>query len=402
MITDKALANKISSQLNSGYWEVDKKYFFNKASGLRYASSIKAPHVYYHFFDDIFRAEDWSTEPSESLDELYAERARQIRDKYDYIMLSVSGGSDSMNMLYAFLNNGLKVDEIVTYYPVSAIDKLLPTFDFDEKAPVNVMFEYNAAFVPQMEKISKTHPAIKITVLDHTDSVINTIGGANAHKFDMAGLTMGPGAAGPLMVVDHLRKLNKPNSAIIIGIDKPRVVYCPTTDRFATYFQDFHSLWGGVSDDAFSGFKPTVEYFYYASEFPKLLRKQSHVIKRAMLPIIRGSAGNAVPDYADLHQRWRTWPYDIFIVQHNFFENLLYPTTHNPRIFQAAKPSSMFFAEANNWFTHSSLTDDRLKSFYDGQIAEFVSGIDDHYLYRVKGGRIGGFAPIGTKLMFLE
>jgi hypothetical protein len=401
MLTDKSVVNKIAAQINSGYWEVDQKYFFNKAECLRYASRIKTRDVQYHFFDEIFTASDWSVEPSESLDELYAERARQIRDKYDYIMLSISGGSDSMNMLYAFLNNGLKVDEIVTFYPVTAIEKLLPTFDFDESNKVNVMFEYNMAFLPQIEKISKSHPNIKITILDHTDSVINTIGGSNAHKFDMAGLTMGPGAAGPLMVVDHQRKLNKPNSAIITGIDKPRVVYSPELNKFATYFQDFHSLWGGVSKDTYSGFKPTVEYFYYAYEFPKILKKQSYEIKKAMTPFVRAEPGSTVPDYSTLHNRWRAWPYDIFIVQHPFFEKLLYPTNFNPSIFQAAKPSSMFFAEANNWFTHSHLTDERVKSYYEGQIAEFVAGIDKHFLYHVEGGKIGGFAPIGSRLMYL-
>jgi len=122
-----------------------------------------------------------------------------------------------------------------------------------------------------------------------------------------------------------------------------------------------------------------------------------------MTPFVCAEPGTTVPDYSTLHYRHhRKLPYDVFIVQHPFFEKILYPTNFDPTIFQAAKPSSMFFAEANNWFTDSHLTDSRVKSYYEGQISEFVAGIDEHFLYRVDGGRIGGFAPIGSKLMFLS
>jgi hypothetical protein len=403
MLTDKNVVNTIAAQLNSGYWEVDTKYFFNKAECLRYATKIKNYKVSYHFFDEIFHQSDWSVEPSESLDQLYAERAKQIRDKYDYLILAVSGGSDSMNMLYAFLNNGLPVDEVVSFYPVKAIEKLIHTFNYDKKSPVNVMFEYNTAFLPLMAEVSKNYPSIKITTLDHTEGVIETMGTTNAHKFDMAGLTMGPGTAGPLNIVNHQRKLNKPNSVIVTGIDKPRVVFCQKTKRFATYFHDFHSMWGGVNADIYSGFKPTVEYFYYAWEFPKLIKKQAHIIKRVMAPIIDGNGNGSekLPFYCDLiHPQRSDFAYDVFNVQHPFFEKLIYPSTYNPNIFQADKPTSLLYAEANNWFTHSDLTDSRLKSYYDGQISEFVSGIDNHFLYRVKEGKIGGFVARSSPVNF--
>jgi hypothetical protein len=349
----------------------------------------------------VFSYSDWSLEPIESLEQLYAERAKQLRDKYSYLILSVSGGSDSMNMLRAFLDNGLPVDEVVTWYPVAAIEKLISTFDHDKKNPYNVMFEYITAFLPQMTEISKRHPSMKVTVLDHTDHALTIIGGANAHKFDMAGLTMGPGTAGPLSLVGYQRKLGKPNSAIITGIDKPRVIYCPKTKRFATYFLDFHSMWGGVSDAIYGGFHPTIEYFYYAWEFPKLIKKQSHLIKKAVTPIIEGEAASNTPMYTDLlHPKRDTFPYDIFNVQLDFFERLIYPKTYNPNIFQAEKPTSLLYAEANNWFTDSHLTDQKIKSFYTGQIQEFVSDIAKGFLHVTKEGRIGGFIPFGSPLNF--
>lgn len=401
MIHEKSLANRVSYQRNSGYWEVDNKYFFNKAECLRHATKTGNGNIKYHFFDEVFSESDWSIEPPQSLDQLYGERARQLRDKYDYILLSVSGGSDSMNMLYAFLNNGLHVDEVVTWYPVAAIEKLISTFNYDKKDPTNVMFEYVTAFMPQMKEVHKKYPNLKITILDHTDHALTVIGGANAHKFDMAGLTMGPGTAGPLSLVGYQRKLDIPNSAIIVGVDKPRLVLCPKTKRFGNFFLDFHSMWGGVSDAIYGGFHPTVEYFYFAWEFPNLIKKQSHVVKQAVQPLIEGEKGIDSPEYTKLLiPKRKNSPYDIFNVQLDFFEKLLYPTTHNPNVFQAAKPTSLLYAEANKWFTDSHLTDDKTKSFYTGQIDEFVAGIHSGYLYLNKQGRVGGFKPFNSPIKF--
>jgi len=69
--------------------------------------------VKWHFNDEVFDNYDWRVEPEESLDELYNKRARTLRDQYDYIIISYSGGADSHNMLMSFLRQGLFVDEIV-------------------------------------------------------------------------------------------------------------------------------------------------------------------------------------------------------------------------------------------------------------------------------------------------
>lgn len=56
---------------------------------------------------------DWSKEPNLSLHELYKYRAQQLRDKYKYIILYFSGGSDSLTVLNAFVKNNIKLDEVV-------------------------------------------------------------------------------------------------------------------------------------------------------------------------------------------------------------------------------------------------------------------------------------------------
>jgi len=64
--------------------------------------------------DDAFDSLDWSIEPIETFKELCKQRALQLRNTYDYIILHFSGGSDSTTVLNSFLDNNIPIDEIVT------------------------------------------------------------------------------------------------------------------------------------------------------------------------------------------------------------------------------------------------------------------------------------------------
>ena len=72
------------------------------------------------FHDDAFSKYPWHIEPEASLDQLYDARARQLREKYDYVVLSYSGGSDTHNILESFIRQGLHIDEIVTNHMTTA------------------------------------------------------------------------------------------------------------------------------------------------------------------------------------------------------------------------------------------------------------------------------------------
>lgn len=65
-------------------------------------------------FLNEFDSVDWKTEPTESMKTLCKQRAQQLRDSYDYLILYNSGGSDSTTVLNAFLDNNIFVDEVVT------------------------------------------------------------------------------------------------------------------------------------------------------------------------------------------------------------------------------------------------------------------------------------------------
>ncbi len=64
--------------------------------------------------DDLMSSYDWTQEPTEDIYELYASRAKQLRNDYDYLVLLYSGGIDSHVILETFLKNNLRLDEICT------------------------------------------------------------------------------------------------------------------------------------------------------------------------------------------------------------------------------------------------------------------------------------------------
>ena len=87
-----------------GYYKVGQEKFVSKILAAIKATELKLPMTW-HFHDDVFA----KVKPTGqiSLKELYKERALQLREKYDYLILNYSGGSDSWTILNTFLENNI-------------------------------------------------------------------------------------------------------------------------------------------------------------------------------------------------------------------------------------------------------------------------------------------------------
>ena len=98
-----------------GFYQVGNKKTYSKYEALEWGEPI------WNFNDEIFSIFDWTKEPETDLWTLYKQRCEQIRRQYDYCVLFYSGGSDSHNILNAWLETGLPLDEIATFwdYPSS-------------------------------------------------------------------------------------------------------------------------------------------------------------------------------------------------------------------------------------------------------------------------------------------
>ena len=377
MITDKLIAERIALETSSGYWSVNNTYFFSKAECLRYATQIKDYNVNFHYFDSFYASLSWKNEPSESLEELYKRRAQQLREKYDYIILAYSGGADSCNVLNSFLDKGIPIDDIVTSYPVKAIEKLKPYFNSNDKRASNLIFEFSEAAEPKLQEVARKYPNVKISVLDHTETAIELLSNSKLHLMPVSGIGASPSLAGHYLIAEKVREYSeKGRTVLLTGVDKPRMGYNPTSKKFGVWFDDITLVWGNHTKDAHSGFKPATEHFYYSTEMPELWQKQCHIMRRAMEPIV---TANERPEfYKNIHYKSPRGN-EVFYVHNMFFKKLLYKDWTDD-IFQAEKPSGYFFQEHSDWFFKTNLTDQRTKDFHYGQVMEFISGIDPRFI----------------------
>lgn len=386
MVSDKILAENISTQLGSGYWEVDNHYFFSKAECLRYASSIKNYNVSFHYHDEFYNSLQWHTEPSESLDELYKRRAQQIRDKYDYIILSFSGGSDSYNVLDVFLKNGIHIDCVATSYPIQAIEKLKPYFNPKDRSAGNVIFEYTEVAHPKLLEVAKLSPKTEIAVLDHTNTAIDMLTSGKLHLMPVGGIGAAPGLAGHYLIGQKVREYSEKGKAVYLtGVDKPKIGYNPRSKRFGTYFEDISLVLGNWTKDAFNGYNPYVEHFYYTMDMPEVWQKQLHILKRVLEPLMNKDA-NERPEILNRLTKLSPNNNYMFYAHDMFFKKLLYKDW-SESFFQAGKPSGFFFQEHSNWYLNSELTSKREKDYHYGQVMEFLHGIDPKFIRYDSNGR---------------
>lgn len=368
MVSDKILAEKISYKTGRGYWEINGKYFFNKAECLKYATENKIFNsIKYNFFDSVYKSLDWTKEPTETLNELYLKRALQLRDKYDYLILCFSGGSDSTNILNTFLKNNIRLDEIYTVYPVSVIEKLLPQFDKNDNNEYNLIFEYVEAALPKLKEVSVTHPNIKITIDDSSTRSIQFVESTSVDKLFFSGYMTSPTLSGQYMLAERLRSLaDKKKVAAICGLDKPRIIYDFNVKRFGAIFHDFNNFWGNVN---INGFEAITECFYLTPDMPTITQKQSFQIKRKLLELanINGVASLLSLGFVKNSSL-------IFDAHDEFFKRALYEDW-NSSVWQAKKTTSFFYMRQSNWFHRTNLTDSRIKDYYDGQVKELLHGI---------------------------
>src|SRR6056300_1489846 len=92
-----------------GYYQVGDNFFTHKVQAVLHASEVKQP-VFWNYHNEIWASVNWQDKFFTSLEEIYKKRAQQLRERYDYLVLSFSGGSDSYTVLSSFLKNNIHLD----------------------------------------------------------------------------------------------------------------------------------------------------------------------------------------------------------------------------------------------------------------------------------------------------
>lgn len=281
----------VNNILTGGFYIYRNEIHFNKKSLAETAIQHKDrnPKVRYYFNDNIYNNFDWSIEPKESLQTIYLQRAKQLREKYDYIILWYSGGTDSHQILDVFLKHNIFIDEIQSV----SFEKLINNIDHSIiKQDDNLLelLEYPYNIKHQLEYANKVSPKTKITVIDGSDYVYSDISDGVFESFDMntfdtiRTLTT-PNFRNVKTYKKSMMKYNqlhtrKDKTCIITGTEKPPLRIDNGDILFNFYdlaFLDFKILNQNWVDPWFA-----LEWFFWTPDMPEIPIKQSHVIKRAL------------------------------------------------------------------------------------------------------------------------
>jgi hypothetical protein len=258
-----------------GFYVVNGKPFSNKFEAVLEAQKTNAV-VKWDFFDSDFEKVDWYTEPSLSLDDFYRIRAEQIRNAYDYVIVFCSGGADSTNVIKTFINNGIRVDEVIGLAPMSG----LKNWDFDPNnvSDLNIISETQFALIPLFQELSTT--GIKLTIYDFFEDI--TKYKDESWTFDSCGniVTALTSHFTNVCNIPHIRKIvdSGKRVALVYGTDKPVVKILQNGDMSFSFGD------GGVNylNMPDSRSFPNVDrvLFYWTKDLPEMLVKQAHVVGR--------------------------------------------------------------------------------------------------------------------------
>jgi hypothetical protein len=349
-----------------GYYSVNGvSYGTNKVSAILDAQKSSS-ELQWNFFDEVLNKVNWTEEPVLSLDTLYKMRAQQIRDKYDYLVVFLSGGADSNNVIRTFMNNNIHVDEVVAMIPESGLNNW--QWNDKDMAAENYMSETKYAQYPILHEVVTRSPSTKITVLDFFNNIVNLESDSWIYESEGDLIGMTGSQYGRLDSLSHLVDMAEQGKRIasVWGTDKPVLLLTPLGGLYAMIADSAVYL----AKYPFKTVYPNVDrvLFYWTHELPEIMVKQAHVVAREMLKPENKLIYKAVIDLVAKTTRTNPLSADEILsniltvkdhaddyspktVYQRSIVPFIYPTTHDPNLFQSKKfdQAQTFLPSFNSW-----------------------------------------------------
>ena len=259
-----------------GFYLVDGRKTYSKLEAIEWAN-YDFSKIQWNFNQDIFSSYDWKTEPTQDLNYFYDKRAKELREKYDYIVLWYSGGYDSHNILKTFIDNDLHLDEIVTIFPRKDIAS-------EER------YEYENYTSKKLEKYKNIIPNTKITPVEYADLFFDTI------KNDLSEEDVLYGINSKLSIFTLIRSRIKKELyqkyvesgkkiCFLFGIDKPTIQF-KHGKYYASFSDQIIATYMSAKDQFESVYDVNYEFFYWDADCVPMIIKQSHILKHQYQSII--------------------------------------------------------------------------------------------------------------------
>jgi hypothetical protein len=323
-----------------GYYVCNGQEFDSKIRCFIYATEVNQP-VKWVFNDDVFNSAKWDSEPEASLDSLYDQRARELREKYDYLVLSYSGGSDSNNVLMSFYRQGLRIDEIVTNW-VQEASKQFTVLDPAIKGAWNHHAEYELLTRGRLQWVRDNMPETKITFFDCSRSIIDYFKNSRDESWILNHRDPINPAVAQRFNYLHVNELHhrvdkQKQMAIILGTDKPRIFINDSNEMYF-YFIDRLANISPLAQHFNDYDNNTVELFYWSPESVTMLRKQAHLIFKYL---------QTDAQYQRMFRRGKWMDRNA---QEVLLKRILYSSTWDMNWFQTYKSTKDWDNELDTWF----------------------------------------------------
>jgi hypothetical protein len=255
--------------------------FVNKLDAFDHALKIKDknPYIKFYFHDNVYSK--LTEEPSMSLRDLYALRARQLRGEYDYIILLYSGGADSHEMLNTFLENNILVDEVQTLYPQKLTEGKVQTENLKQD-DTNILAEHILVTFPELKKLSTISPKTKIRIIDTTDSFFsiddNYLSSYYNHFFN----SFYPTQMNTAILDKETNELAIRKKVCMVWANNKPDIVLDNQNNFYYRFNDIARQFSPWLSENGSKSPIHFESFYWSADVPFIPIKQSFVLMRQM------------------------------------------------------------------------------------------------------------------------
>ena len=289
-----------------GEYRVGTRLFQNKIEALLACGPGETPH--WQFMERALSSEDLTREPAEDLYELYRQRAWQLREQYDYLVLMFSGGIDSYTVLRTFVDNQIPLDGIVTY----------GSFQFHGWQKMTRNAEAHRVALPLIRRLKNRHGGkINHHMLNDWDMYSN-------FQDESWVLSTGNGQLSPEAYVFNFHWqdpflqdfLSRGNTALIRGVDKPRIIREGREWQLIFIDATTYGVFPSGVDPRTNHYYGS-EYFFWTEDMPRLLAKQAHVIRQGFLSAARADPQRPSEYWRDLlsldHKRFRQREYTKWI-----------------------------------------------------------------------------------------
>ena len=369
---------------HKGLYKVGDKAFTNKLEACLARNSIPGEHyLHWDYHEDVFATKQWTVEPPVSIEELYKQRALQLREQYDHLVLFYSGGADSHTILQAFIRNNIKIDEVFIYGAFKAEEKVIQGLGWSQDPGYYSREVINIA-KPMLEHLQKTHN-FKITIWDWTDKTLETL--KNPDWFWDVGTRYAPDTIPRQFLHEAFRHNDRfegkgKKVGFIFGIDKPRMLRDDKHVYFA-FLDQMLTTGVGNNSDINGRYWENDEYFYWSPNLAEIAIKQGHLIYNFLKRTNQIGILNHTNNLSSFHQ--------------GNFNQLVHPIIYpgwDTNTWQVKKSTSTVKDEFGQWFFDLAPEESQKQWFNGINEMERIVGKNNFNNNTVMDGLLGCYSKL--------